>query len=126
MLSPHTQHRRVFFKCIITKRVFSKKAWFILHIQYVKKLCTWMSHMWTCTWFRKNTNYLMKYAHINLLEVEKWSQLIQENWKTMRILTHVTKHLKWLLAHLMNNHLKYISGQNLHNTHLTQTFQWCN
>ncbi len=48
--------------------------------------------------------YLMKYAHRNLLEVE--TKFFKKYSKTMCILTRITKYMKQLLTHLMNNNNK--------------------
>jgi len=65
----------------------------------------------------------MKYAHTKLLEVEKQCQLFQEKLEDHAYIDPCHKTFVQLLTHLMNNHMKYISSQNLLNTHLTQTFQ---
>jgi hypothetical protein len=114
-----------FYNILLKKCVFEQSLIYFPH-PICKKLCTWMPHLWTCTWFRKIQMYLMKYAHINFLEVEKWSQILQEILDEHSYIDMHHETFETILPTINEQSHEINIRSKPSNTHLTQTFQWCN
>jgi hypothetical protein len=70
--------------------------------------------------------YLMKYGHRNLLEVEIWIQFLKKILEDHLYLDSHHKTPKTIPPTINKQSHEIDIKSNFWNTHLTQTFQWCN